>query len=148
MSLSCPVRLGEVHSELSCILYAAQQEFKDVGGMLDFRLTYSQFMYLQLEASFWGTAEQKQRIVEILTLRLQRGIIHGAYDFRFNTISYSTHFTEHIEPHYLTASVDLFHWPHRRPHGWDPSRPAYDPSKHNWEPPPATLPPGAGVSPV
>lgn len=147
MTLSKPVGLGEVHSELSCILHAAKEEFRDVGGMLDFQLVYRNSTYLSLEASFWGWAEQKKRIVEILKLRLTRGIIWGEYDYRFKGVSYSTHFTDANEPHYLSASVNLFHWPHRKPHGWDPARPNLDPAHYGWSIPP-TLPATAGMSPV
>lgn len=120
MSLSTPVKLMDVHSELSSILFAVRKEFEGVGGMLDFELRYREGIYLQLQSSYWGTAEQKKKITEILTLRLQQGILWGEYDYRFEGISYSTHFTDHVEPHYLTATVDLNHWPHRKPHGWTP----------------------------
>jgi hypothetical protein len=120
MSLMEPVPLGDVHSELSCILYAARQELRDVGGMLGFDLRYSESTYLSLVIEFWGSASEKKRICEILVLRLQRGLIFGEHDYRFRGISHSTNFTDHIEPHYLSASLDLGHWPHRRPYGWEP----------------------------
>lgn len=119
MSLSHPVRLGDVHSELSCILYAARQEFSDVGGMLGFRLSYDESTYLDLTIEFWGTAAEKKRIAEILVLRLQRGIMVGGYDYRFRSVSHNSWFTDEIEPHYVVANVDLCHWPHRRTSGFD-----------------------------
>ena len=108
MSLSDPVDLGDIHSELSCILFAVRTEFRDVGGMLDFKICYTEATLLQVVCSYWGSSIQKKRITDILKLRFARGIVHTDYDYRFDGVSYSTHFSDYVEPHVLTANVRLY----------------------------------------
>jgi hypothetical protein len=88
--------------------------------MPDIEISYHDQIGIQLKIGVWGTAEQKKRLTELVVLRLQRGIIWGEYDYRFRGVSYGTHYDESYKPHWILATLDLQHWPHRRPRGWEP----------------------------
>lgn len=120
MSLQEPVPLSDVRSELSCLLFAAKEAFDDFNWSIDFQITYNSYTYLQLEARVYGTVEEKKKRVRLVVDRLAQGILWGEYDYRFMGSSYSTHYTDDYQPHIVSATVNTGHWPHRRPHGWEP----------------------------
>lgn len=120
MSLYFPIPLGDVHSELSSLLYAVQEGLKDFGVTVEIR--YNQYTYLDVMIDIWATSDNERMRVKIegIVARLQHGILWGEYDYRFQGVAHPT--LEHLDGYdkfEIVARVDLGHWPHRRPHGWE-----------------------------
>lgn len=97
------VTLMDIHGALSCLLHAAQTEF--LGHLI--QISYNPYTYLQLEVEV-STQAQSDRVALIL----QRGIIHGPYDYRFRSVAVPLGYDDH-ERRMITASLDLCH--ERRP---------------------------------
>lgn len=150
MTLYCPVPLGEVHSELSCILFAVQTGLQDLGVTVE--VNYNQFTYLGVTVDIWPHPDVKEvkRKITAVVARLQRGIIHDEYDYRFRSVAYPPLDADLTswEKYEVSAALDMHHWPHRKPHGWDPLRPNVDPIEQSLRGGCHRLPPTAGLSPV
>jgi hypothetical protein len=121
MSLQHPIHLSEVHSELSCILYAVQTGLKDLGVTV--HIDYNQYTYLGVRIELWprSSAEETRKQITAIVARLQHGILHDEYDYRFNAVAYppldsDLRGWDHYE---ISATLDMQHWPHRRTNGWD-----------------------------
>jgi hypothetical protein len=120
VTLRNPVSLGDVHSELSCLLHAVQTGLKDLGVTVE--INYNQNTYLDVVVDIWNVADpKKNRLkIEAVVARLQHGILHDEYDYRFRGICHPVlSQIQAYENLQVVASVDLCHWPHRRPHGWE-----------------------------
>jgi hypothetical protein len=121
MSLQNPIKLSEVHSELSCILFAVQEGLKDLDVTVE--IDYNQHTYLGVKVDLWphpSAREMRKKIIAVVA-RLQHGILWGEYDYRFTGVSHPPLDSnlEAWERYEVRATLDLFHWPHRRPYGWE-----------------------------
>jgi hypothetical protein len=142
-----PVSLGEVHTELSHLLFAARSEFRgQLEGMpmLTIKILYQEGTNLSLEFGFYGTAVQKRRNADIIRMRLQRGIIHSDYDYRFDGIQVPSQFTDHGEA-FISAAVRLYdrhrNGGHRKARGTPFDRPQNAPKPpYEWPVPPPYQP--------
>ena len=137
MGLYKPVPLGDVHSELSSLIHAAEEYLKDLDCAV--KIEYDQVTYLNLVVEVWGAQPRSKRVQAVVD-RLQHGILWGEYDYRFRMITRPLSDPESYRPTEVRASLDLSHWPHRKPHGWDPSRPHVDGSQNGRRQPPAPAP--------
>lgn len=103
MSLSNPVDLLDVHSELSCILHAATEELKDLNCTCN--VSYNPHTYLNLEVECWG--DDPKRMQAVID-RLHHGILWGGYDYRFRGISHTPlNRLRPYEANYVTAIIDM-----------------------------------------
>jgi hypothetical protein len=143
MTLRNPVLLGDVHSELSCIYHAASKAFE--GMEATYPVEWNPYTYLVLVVKVWGVSKKKtaQRVLDIL----RHGLLHGEYDYRFLGISHDIDFERGLgEPVLIEAHVDTYHWPHRRPRGWDQRRSPVEPSSSASPPAAAPAPPPAAAT--
>ena len=92
----------DIHHELSHLLHAAKKEFQDIYNVFC-KLTYDEHVYLVLELTCY--AKDQRKVVD----RLQHGILHGRYDYRFLGIAYQTIYenTPYHERVWINATVDL-----------------------------------------
>lgn len=109
MSLSQPVSLGDVHSELSCLLHAATEEFKDLGGFCE--ITYNDNTYLNLEVEVWN-----DKAAQAVVARLNHGILWGGNDYRFRLVGRPLGIDDGTRRK-VTAIVDLSN-SRRQPDTW------------------------------
>lgn len=87
MSLQHPVPLSDVHSELSCLLFATQEGLKDLG--VSVKIEYNQYTYLDVLVEVWGTRDMVKRVQAVVD-RLNHGILWDGYDYRFRGVSHLT----------------------------------------------------------
>lgn len=90
-----PARLIDVHSALSHLLHACQEEFP----FAFVTLTYDNFVGLQVRVE--APLAKRQLVVD----RLNHGVLNGPYDYRFTSVSYRPTCTKPTQEIWATVSL-------------------------------------------
>jgi hypothetical protein len=93
--------LIEVHSALASLLYACNEELRDLGGFCELRYTSGIYLTLEVECS-------SNKAADAIVARLCHGVLWGEYDYRFKGVCKPLGY-EDGQRRTINASVDLHH---------------------------------------